>query len=142
MITDHEDRVAVLFSRAITRSRFLQKGLRYGVALGAATTGTLFGARVARAGSCGVGVRSDWGCYCASTMTCPGGPADCAPDFRRRCTRWTSFPYCWCSLTCCYPFGFGYYSCCDCWTGGSGDCGTPSSGEPCVAKHLHIGASC
>lgn len=139
----YEDRLAITFTRAVTRSRFLQAGLRFAVGVGAASTATLFGAGLARAGSCGVGTVSTWGCYCSGTATCPGSPADCAPNFRRRCDCWTTFPYCWCSLSCCYPFGFGFYSCCDCWNGSSSSSCTQSAGDPaCTAKHLHTGAAC
>lgn len=137
-----EDQLASGFSRAVTRSKFVRTVMRTALVAGTAASGGLLFSNTARAGSCGAGVVGTWGCFCAGTATCPGGGTDCG-SHRRRCDYWPNSPYCWCSLTCCYANGSGFYSCCDCWNGGSGGCLTAGGGTKCVAKHFHfIGPVC
>lgn len=140
-MTGVDDQIAASFSRAVTRRRFLQRAMGATLVFGTSASAAGLFAKSARAGACGVGHVATWGCFCASTQTCPGGNADCA-GLRRRCDAWTTFPYCWCSLVCCIGSGRGYYSCCDCWTAGSGGCGCACGGAPCIAKHRHITAIC
>ena len=50
-----EDRIAVGFSRAITRSNFLSRAMRLVLVAGTATGGALFFAKSASAGTCSPG---------------------------------------------------------------------------------------
>jgi hypothetical protein len=140
-----DDRLAMGFSRLVTRRTLLRRALR--VAAGgaaAASAGLAFPGRAQAIPHCSFAVGT-WGCYCASTPSC-GGSKCCAtggsnPDAadtccggaQRRCNYWTSSPYCWCSRTCCIGGRHGYYSCCDCWKyGQSGGCG--SGNTKCICK--------
>lgn len=134
-----DDRIAISFSRAVTRRRFLQRSMRTAIAVGAAGSTALLAPEVARAGTCSPGgAVGTWGCECASTQSCSGCRTCSECGYRGRCDQWSS-PYCWCSLTCSSAFGYRFWSCCDCWTNGGSGCGCGSScgGTACVAKHVH-----
>lgn len=135
---EFDDRIAVGFSRAVTRRTFLQRTMRTAIAVGTAGSAALVFSETAMAGGCNPGGHvSTWGCTCASTPSC-GGRTCAATNDRGRCDQWSS-PYCWCSLTCSSPFGYRFWSCCDCWTNGGSSCGCASAcgGSACVAKHVH-----
>jgi hypothetical protein len=144
---DLDDRIAVGFSRAVTRRRFLKQTMRVSLVGAGVVTGVWNSTGVAHADSCSPGGHvSTWGCYCAGTQgcgsgkCCPNQTQPCCNGAKPRCTYWTSSPYCWCSLNCCINGHKGYYSCCDCWKYGSTSC---SSGNTyCVCKHRHVGVAC
>ena len=140
-----DDRIAMGFSRMVTRRTLLRRSLRLAAVSAAATSaGLAFPRRAGAVPQCTFTVGT-WGCYCASTPSC-GGNKCCAtggsvPDAadhccggaQRRCNYWTSSPYCWCSRHCCVGGWHGWYSCCDCWKyGNNGSC---SSGDTkCICK--------
>lgn len=139
-----DDRIAVEFSRFVTRRRFLQKTMRWALGSGVAIAGALALPGVSRAASCSPGgAVSTWGCYCATDHpACSGCSGDgyCG-SHRVRCTYWHSSPYCWCSESCCIGGTLGFYSCCDCWSDTSStNCGTGTS--PCICKQRQGGMSC
>jgi hypothetical protein len=79
---------------------------------------------------------------CPSNKCCMSKNPPCCKGARPRCDYWTSSPYCWCSYSCCLNNYYGYYSCCDCWTGGSGNCEQSGGTSPCVCKHRHLIREC
>jgi hypothetical protein len=132
-------------TRSISRRRFLHDLARWGLGAGVVlATGFNFPLR-AQAASCSkVGVVSTWGSQCNNTTLCGSAcsSGNCN-TLRKRCTQWTSAEsngnYCWCSQTACRSgCRKGYYVCCDCWTGGSGGCGTGTSQQRCICRHLHV----
>lgn len=134
-----DDRIAVAFSRAITRRTVLRRGIGAAFVSAAAVTSSLTWPSKAKAVACTFTV-NDWGCYCASTPFC--GDAYCNNDLctngaSRRCNYWPSAPYCWCSQRCYLTSNCGYYSCCDCWKyGGSCRSGT-GGGTACICKRRY-----
>lgn len=149
-VLERTDKLAVGFSRAVTRRTFLQRAGRTALGVGVATFAplTIFQGR-AEGAVCGPGgVVGSWGCSCAPTLTCPTGTCsngNCS-GIRKRCTYWTTpnsqGNYCWCSLTCCNACnGKGYHTCCDCWNGGgTKGCGIADNQAKCVCKtYVHVG---
>jgi hypothetical protein len=144
-VADVGDRAAVAISRSITRRKFLSRGMRAGLVTGVALSGPLafFEGRAEAANCSKYGHVSTWGCTCASTPSCSGcSGGNCAGSLRKRCNYWTQpnsqSQYCWCSLTCCVGANhtgcYGYYTCCDCWTGGSGTCSQSGGHSTCICK--------
>ena len=144
---DVEERLASGFGRLITRRRMLRNAMRGGLVLGGALAAplSLFEGRAYAAGCSYYGHVSNWGCYCAGTASCGssrcGSAGGCVSPARKRCTYWTqpegTGNYCWCSLTCTYTAPlYGYYTCCDCWTGGSGSCSQSGGASPCICKRF------
>lgn len=139
------DRVAHRIHRTVTRREFIQRATRWGLFTGIALAApfTIFQGR-AWAGTCGPGgVVGTYGCLCASTQSCSScSTSGCGASLRPRCNAWTTpnpqGNYCWCSLTCCTGGKRGFYACCDCWQGGSGDCGVSGGSTACVCKHYHF----
>lgn len=127
---DTGDRVAVAFSRAVTRRGFLQKTMRWTFALAAASSTSLVFPRFAAAISCKYGTwwpPNTSGCYCNNTPGCGSGNCNetsCVGTGGQRCTFWSGIgsPYCWCSKVCCLGVNQGYFSCCDCWRYQGSDC--------------------
>lgn len=148
---DLDARIAETVHRAITRRTFLQRAMRWGLVAGVALSSpfTLFQGRAA-AGSCSPGgVISTYGCLCADTQGCAGCNTNgCAGSLRERCNAWetpdVNGQYCWCSLVCCNGGNRGFYSCCDCWSGGTDDghCLHAHGGTACVCKHFHFMENC
>lgn len=148
---DLGDRLAAATSRGITRRKMLRRSAEAAVATGILVSSPFtFFQRKAAASTCSVyGQVGTFGCNCASdTSTCAAGSCssgNCVSPARKRCNYWTtgesgSGNFCWCSLTCCHGgFERAYYTCCDCWAGGSGACG--SGTNPCVCKqYTPVGA--
>jgi len=132
-----DDRIVIGFSRMITRKTLLSRAARGVLAFGAAASTSLWFADVASAWTCSPGGPvGTWGNYCAGTASCPSCNSDNSCTGRQRCTYWGSSPYCWCSLTSCINTYESFYSCCDCWNGGSGDCATAGGGTKCTCKQL------
>jgi len=126
-----DDRIATSFTRAVTRRTFLQRSVRWTLAAGGVISASLTFAPRAKAARCQF-TDTEYGCYCnLSTPTCGSiRSGTCSDDYCvngavARCTRWTSFPYCWCSTNCCIGSHKGYFSCCDCWGGGFKDSCNP-----------------
>lgn len=108
-------------ARHIDRRRFLDAGAK-----------TIFGLVTAIA----VGARAPRA-WATHGSRCPdnGQPCSCQPPYNRYCTQWNSsycagsacqspcsysgdfgYPndFCWCTASCTYAPGTGYYKCCDC----------------------------
>jgi hypothetical protein len=143
-----EDRLAVSFTRAVTRRTFLQRTMRWTLTAGAAISGALTFAPRASAARCQF-TSTKWGCYCnLGTPTCGSGKCDndyCVNGAVARCNYWTSFPYCWCSTNCCIGSHTGYFSCCDCWGGGFHDPCTPRCAcgyTPCICGYRTWTGTC
>lgn len=141
-----DDKIALTFSRAITRRRFLKKSMQAGLATGGALSTSMFFARAARADHSQCYYQTNaYGCYCNSATptcsqyqtgwclnydSCPSAPA-------WRCNGWGSYPYCWCSTNCNISGHNGYYHCCDCWYYGMGStCDTGSGACICGKRYL------
>lgn len=127
---DTGDEIAIKFSRAITRRRFLQRTMRWSFALAAASSTSLVFPRLAKAVSCNYGT---WwppgtsGCYCNSTPGCGSSncsSGNCVGTAGARCDFWNGkgSPHCWCSKDCCLGVNHGYFICCDCWQHKGTDC--------------------
>lgn len=133
-------------AKALNRRQVLQNTMRAVLAAGMGTSLAAFGpVGDASAATCGVGAVARWGCSCAGTQSCSGcSNGYCSGTLRPRCTDWplgSSGNACWCSLTCDYSCTRGYYSCCDCWTGGSGGCGSGTGA--CICRQYHsVGGGC
>jgi hypothetical protein len=144
-----DDRIAEGFRRTISRRALLSKAMRMTFVVGAGTAGALWQADVASAancgyyGHCGTG-GCGYGCVCnpqrawcgfsgCSNGNCAGG------TYRPRCDAWHNANnegnYCWCSDTCYNGSTLGFYTCCDCWSGGSGGCGSGTS--KCLCPQFH-----
>lgn len=151
--TEESESLAMQLTRSISRRRFLHGLARWGLGVGVALAAplTLFQGR-AEATTCSVyGPTSTWGCSCnPNTPVCSSGcssTGSCGTN-RKRCTFWTTAEsdgnYCWCSTTCCHSgCRKAYYVCCDCWSGGSGGCGSGTGA--CLCRHLHVicqGSTC
>jgi hypothetical protein len=147
-----EDRVAVAFSRTITRSRLFQGAMRWTLGLGTAAATSWSFTGKASASGCGSGGQVGyWGCYCS--LGFPGcGSGKCCFDTQNaccggavpNCSTWSPLPYCWCSLNCCIGSSKGYYSCCDCWSYGDGDghCDTGGGATWCICGYRILTGSC
>lgn len=147
-----EERVTSRFGRLVSRRRLFRNALRGGLVVGGALAAPLglFEGRAQAAGCSVYGHVSTWGCFCAGTASC--GASRCTASggcsgVRKRCTFWTqgeaSTNYCWCSLTCNQGGQLlGYYTCCDCWTGGSGSCSQSGGSSPCICKDFKCLRGC
>lgn len=146
------ERLAVGFNRLVTRRRLLRNAMRGGLVVGGALSAplALFQGRAQAAGCSYYGRVSTWGCYCAPTPSCSASRCTsvggCSSPARKRCDYWrqpeASGNYCWCSLTCTFGALYGYYNCCDCWTGGSGSCSQSGGASRCVCKDFHCYRGC
>jgi hypothetical protein len=150
-VTELEDRIVRGFSQSITRRRLLERTMRGGLVAGAALASPMaFFTAKAQGATCGVyGFVNTWGCFCASTPTCSSGhccDGECCGGYRKRCDYWTqadaSGGYCWCSQQCCHNLNWGWYTCCDCWTGSTGSCGSANGQSKCVCKQFHCTDTC
>lgn len=138
-----DDKIAVGFSRAVTRQSFLRRVMTFGLVLGSATSAGVVWPRTANAATCSI-TDSSWGCYCNPNTTrcgsdrcCNGQPCNGA---QWRCDYWAN-GVCWCSATCCLFGNVGFYSCCDGWKYGNyGGCG--SGNTKCLCAQWHPGMSC
>jgi hypothetical protein len=150
-VADLGDLVLVRMSRSITRRKFLMRAMRGGLVVGAALSGPLtFMTGRADAAVCSAnGTVTTWGKTCnTGTPSCSGcSDGKCVSPLRKRCTYWKQGnvedgQYCWCSTTGCAGSCRGYYTCCDCWSGGSGGCGTAGGGTSCACKEFHAVGCC
>jgi hypothetical protein len=143
------DRVAVGFSRAVTRRSVLKRSMVAIAATGAAVAAPLrFGERRASAAGTCAHYQNRFGTTCAGSSC---GSNRCTSDggcdldsTRKRCDTWDvpedNGNYCWCSSgSCFYPGFYGWYLCCDCWIGAYNngfDCGTSGGQTRCACKTL------
>lgn len=139
-----EDRLAARFSSNVTRRRLLQRTMQLAAASAAFVSTRLVWPSSAEAYNCTFVVNT-WGCFCASTPFCgssrccidssssfPQVADKCCGGAIKRCSYWTTYPYCWCSESCWHGSTYGFFSCCDCWQYGGSSC---SSGNTrCVCK--------
>jgi hypothetical protein len=146
------DDAVVQVGRGINRRRFLRGAMRAGLVVGGSLAAPVFlGQQRAWAANCSVYGPTDprqvWGTVCASTQGC--GSSNCSngncDGIRRRCNYWSSpntqGNFCWCSRKHCRDANlYGYYTCCDCWLGGSGDCSVGTG--PCICKQFHCTGCC
>jgi hypothetical protein len=151
-VTGFENRIAARFSSSVTRRGLLQRTMQLAAASAALVSVKLVWPGSAQALNCTFSV-DYWGCYCSSTPSCPsccqdtgGGPVaydKCCGSATKRCDYWTTYPYCWCSQSCCLGGANGFYSCCDCWQYGSSTCGSPSgNGTKCTCKAYIVVGLC
>lgn len=143
-----EERLTSAFGRLVSRRRLFRNTMRGSLIVGGALAGPfgLFVGRAEAAGCSTYGSVGTWGCFCANTASCGSGrctdTGGCGGSgARKRCNYWTqpeaSSNYCWCSLYCTQGGQlYGYYTCCDCWTGGSGNCSQSGGSSPCVCKRF------
>lgn len=90
-----DDRLAVGFSRIITRRTFFSRAARGILALGTVATTSLWFADTALAWTCSPGGSvGNWGNFCAGTTSCPSCHPDNSCAGRTRCTFWGTSPYC------------------------------------------------
>lgn len=126
--------------RGIERQEFLTRGAA--LVVGGSTALAMFfkSPTEAYASNCSYyGQYNGFGCFCASTPSCPGGcPNGNCGSLRKRCTYWaqpnSEGNYCWCSQPCYQGSSQVKYVCCDCWTGGSGGCSSGLESQKCVCK--------
>jgi hypothetical protein len=99
----------------------------------------------AQAAYCGPGGNTEaWGCECnPATPNCGNCSAvgNCGAGIRVRCNYWVEpnadNNHCWCTVVCEYGGGVrGYKSCCDCWSGNSGNCGEQNGDNPCICGNF------
>jgi hypothetical protein len=149
-----DNRVAVAFSRVVTRRTLLRRGMIVAAGSAAAVAGfprRAFGwGGVGGPGRCTFHVNT-WGCHCASTPSCGKRHCcdtsgnlfvydKCCGSADPRCNYWGQSPHCWCSRTCCLNGTKGYFSCCDCWKYGNSGGSCRHGSVKCICKgHVNLG---
>ena len=142
MQSDKIDEAVTSWARRLTRRRFISRGALVLVGAGTVLAHPLsmFRPDAASAFTGCDFIADTWGCYCAGTAGC-GSCSGEGCSGRKRCNYWTGAGsngnYCWCSSVCYNGSLLGYYSCCDCWSGGSGGCSTSGGGSACICRTWH-----